>query len=852
MPPELCSISSFNPDLDDWYSCHTSDDEAFQDALERNSIASFFSARGGVSTATSFVYTSIAISSPARLADADQALAEMVPEPIGDLDPRQLHEPPEIDEEDAPVLKRTRSAVPLQSAFSPSRITSTPSTKTKSNARVGARRGQIFRALAVSSPSLPSAKVPHAATPAAGSVRVSISVQPDSASVRVQVLPAIFCFGDVPLPIPSGSTDYCAVLLGPEDSVAAEDSFLVKRERGSPQTPISNPDEPTTPTAEPVATAQLDADCAVKLLTRPRGATPCKPDTPKDQNKKRQADEKEGKPGGSGGGFPGFFLQRLFSGMLNSRGSNSSNGCSNDESLPPATVQELGSELLMASAVIATADVAAAAQEIPVVAGYVQAAGPVATAAAVPATVSSASAIPLNTGRESGMVDEAAAAAHHLSVEIFRNVLQATADNVGGDSSPKALLSPRDTTFPSTEARMPQRDQIATGPTTWTAEVSDFPSADAIPLGGGDFGGTPIRHQDYSPSMSQKHSSPRDAALELLVSLASGVIEADVREPVALGRDAITKTNKHEAAPDPASAEVVAEVGRYTAAGAIAEIDGRVTSSLSTDGLALDCSGLPMPELEKCESPVTVGAPAVGVAADATGIHLNVDRQEGNLLTATAAVDSSTATVKRLLIPPEAAPTIASPRTVSKRAYGTVARLVKKIAPSFRDTTILSMSTSSIQASALAAPAAVAVSVEEVIIDQSQELQSTGGLLLASREAMPSGGGGVLTKATDLAAVAEQPSHGDPTFGAALTVVDQDGSAAEEGARDGASELAPGVQADAAVEQLESVAPSLFVFGQEQPKGEEYVSERHTGVFFFVSRVGIVSWPFQSTIDQPD
>ncbi|GLI65074.1 hypothetical protein VaNZ11_008500 [Volvox africanus] len=829
MPSELCSIASFNPDLDDWYSCHTSDDEAFQDALERNSIASFFTARGGVSTATSFVYTSIAISSPARLADADQALAEMVPEPIDYLDPRQQRDPPEIDEEDAPVLKRTRSAVPLQSAFSPSRSTSTPSTKTKANARVGARRGQIFRAFAVSSPSLPSSKVPHAAIPAAGSVRVSISVQPDCASVRVQILPAIFCFGDVPLPIPSGSTDYCAALLGPEGSVAAAESFLIKRESDSPQPQIFNSDEPTTPTAEPVATAQLDADCAVKLLTRPRGATLCKPDTPKDQNKKRQAKEKEGKSHDSGGGFPGFFLQRLFPSMRDSRGSNSANGCSDEDSLLPATVQELGSELLMASAVISTAGVAAAAQQIPVVAGYVQAAAPVGIAAAVPVTAPSASAISLNTGREPGMIDEAAAAAHNLSVEIFRNVLQAAADNVGGDSTPKALLSPRDIAFPSTEARMPQRDQIATVPTTWAAEVSDFPSADAIPLGGSDFERMPISHQDYSPSMSQKQTSPSDTALELLVSLASGVTETEGRKPVALGRDATTKTNKHKAAPDPAPAEVVAEVERYSAGGALAENDGQVTPSLSTDGLALDCSGLPMPELEKCESPVTVGAPPVGVAvddADAASIHSNVDGQEGGLHAATAAVDSSTAPAKRLLIPSDAGPTTASPRTVSKRAYGTVARLVKKIAPDFRDTTVLSMSTSSIQASALAAPAAVAVSVEEVIIDQSQELQSAGALFAASREAMPSGGGDVLTKATEFAAVAEQPRLGDPKFGAALTVVDLDGSAAEEGATDCTSEPAPGVQADVAVERLESAMPSLFVFGQEQSKGAKLGSGR--------------------------
>ncbi|GIL78535.1 hypothetical protein Vretimale_6133 [Volvox reticuliferus] len=814
MPPGLCSINSFNPDLDDWYSCHTSDDEAYQDALERNSIASFFSARGRFSTATSVVYTSIAISSPGRLADADQALAEMVPEPIGDLDPRQQHEPPEIEEEDAPVLKRTRSAVPLQLAFSPSRITSTPSTKTKANAKFGARRGQISRALAGAYPALPLAKVPQPPMPVAGSVRVSVSMQPDSASVRVQILPAIFCFGDVPLPLPTGNMDCCAALLGPEGSVAAEDGRVVKPERYSPQPLFSGPDEPTTPTAEPVATAQLDADCAVKLLTRPRGATPCKPDTPKDQNKKRQGDGKERKSGGSGG-FPGIFLQRLFSGMRNSRVGNSTNGCNTEDPPPPATVQELGSELLMASVVIAAADVAATAQEIPVVAGYVQAAAPVATAPSVPATGSSASAVSVNTGREPDMMDEAAVAAHHLSVEIFRNVLQAAADNAGGDSTPKALLSPRDTAFPSSEARMSQRDQV---PSTWAAEVPKDLSPDAVPLGGRDHGGTPTRHQEHEPSMSPKQASPpRDAALELLVNLASGVTDTDGTAPIVPSLDAVADFNKHKAAPDAASEDAVTQVKRYTTAGAIADNDGQVTPSLSTDGLALDCSGLPMPEL--CESPVTVGTPAVGKAVgDSTDVVSNVDEQEGGLHEATAAVDSSTATPKRPLIAAEASPSNASPRTVSKRAYGTVARLVKKIAPNFRDTTVMSMSTSSIQASALAAPAAVAVSVEEVVVDQSQELQSAGGLLVASWEAVPLGSGNVLAKATELAAAAEQPNHGDPSLCTTLTVVDQDGSVVEAAA-DGTSESSPGLQADAAAELLGTAAPSLFVFGQEHPKG---------------------------------
>ncbi|GLC57909.1 hypothetical protein PLESTB_001288000 [Pleodorina starrii] len=763
MPPVLTRITSFNLDVEDWYSCHTSDDEAYQDALERNSVASWYTARGAASTAASVVFTSIACGSPSRIADADQALAEMVPEPVDDARPQ--HEPPDLDEEDAPLSKRTRSisAGPLPSVYSPT-ISTTPVVKSKTSARqlVPNRRAQpsLLRTVATSAPSASSAKPspPQPATPMVVPLRALISVLPDGVSVRLQLAPAIFCFGDVPLPLSAGaSTDYSALLLGPEGGLDANSPDNDKAALGA--------EESTTPKAVPAS--KLDADCAVKLLTRPRGTTPYKPGsavkgdasggdrnpaTPKDQNKAGKSEvagegkEAHRKPGG---GFPGAFLQRLFYGRRDNR-TDARGSLQNEPPPPPATVQELGSELLMASAAAAVAELANAAQLVPVVAGYVQAAPLGVAAAAVPAAAS-----------EAGPLDEAAAAAQRLSAEIFRNVLRTSAGGAGGAATPKGLLSPRDTAFQPLVSRTPQRDQELAN--------AAAPPSNSTPAASGP--------QPQSPGVEATQASPcgAEAALALLVGLADDVT-GDGAEPEVIP----SAPNDEPLASHQNAAAVV--VTKEATSAAVELPEGLLTPNLSLENL--DCGGLPMPELEQCESPVTAAAPPPGAADLAASTSADAEAEADDADSSNAAESSETpaaAAAAPVASPAERAIAVAesgnpaeaaaaaSPRTVSKRAYGTVARLVKKMAPNFRDSTMMSVSTNSVQAASMVTAAA------------------------AVPDAVAEGNANAATVAAE-----RSPAEAESAE------VHGNGNAPAETNDDGASGAV--------------AAPALFVFGQEQPK----------------------------------
>lgn len=536
-------------------------------------------------------------------------------------------------------------------------------------------------------------KPPQPATPSAMPLRICISPLPDGASVRLQILPAIFCFGEIPLPhaagylsaVAGGAPDYAAMLLGPDGGLLSSESSAFVND--FPQAA-----SPSTPRDTHIMNAvSLDADIAVKLVTRPRGTTPLKPDTPKDQNKgtKKHNVAKERKHGGG----PGSFLHRLFSGFRQSRGgggggSNGRHADRNQDQLLARTARELGSELLMASTATAAADVATATHGIPLIAGYIKTASPGGAVSNL-ATGASLSARGL---------DDAVLAAQRLSTEIFQNVLQMSAGKSaavpidGGVSEAKVgLRSPRDTAFSAAEARTPQRDQVG-----------------VTALGGGrSRQETPSDELDMSPTSSRRQS-PGGVALSLLVDLATAGVtaESSVQEPPLAATEAVKGGIP--------GVSIVAKGS--SACGAKEELQ----LTLSTEALAVDLGGLPMPELEQCESPVAASSPIADLIHDCSGVKTDPiqprvrEPREPVATPPTLPLPKVDADEPLPLMETSSSAAGMSPRTVSKRAYGTVARLVKKLAPNFRDTPGMSVSSSSsLQATATVAVTPGVASISE-------------------------------------------------------------------------------------------------------------------------------------------
>ncbi len=408
---------------------------------------------------------------------------------------------------------------------------------------------------------------------------------------------------------------------------------------------------------QPSASASAPADVA---------SSPDRADDPsnKDQTKDtRRADSTTRKSAG----FPGIF-KRLFSGLRGSNGGSSSAAAAPE----PVTAQQLGLKLL------ANAEPPAitAGRDAVMAAGFVQAA-PAENAGSPGAAAASSS-----PARGTRYPEDAAAAAHHLSADIFRNVINAAAM-----VSPKA--SPRDTAFPTrTPGTLQQRDQQEQPAAAGTAAAEREGSQPATPSRGTSNDGA-----------SSQAGSPDDKHAGLVALLTGCIAEDPVAESAA-------------AAAPVAAAAITAdeqEAGQLQPAGASQEVS--------------EGGGLPMPLLEKCESPVvdtraggfadevqpvaSSGAEEAAGAASASAAEPATEQSAPEPAAVTAAATAAAAPAAA--VSPAAASVAAaeaatantaSPRTVGRRAYGTVANVVKKLIPSFRD----SATTASVSASANGAP----------------------------------------------------------------------------------------------------------------------------------------------------
>lgn len=366
------------------------------------------------------------------------------------------------------------------------------------------------------------------------------------------------------------------------------------------------------------------------------------------------------------------FFKRLFSGL---RGSNGGSG-STAATPEPVTAQQLGLKLL-ANAEPATIT---AGRDTVMAAGFVQAAP--AENAGSPAATAAAS----SPARGARYPEDAAAAAHRLSTDIFRNVINAAAM-----VSPKA--SPRDTAFPTrTPGKVQQRDQQEQPAAAGAAAAEREGSQPATPSRGTSNDGA----SSHAGSPDDKHAG--------LVALLTGCIAEDpVAESAAAGAPAAAAATTAEAQ------GVEQEAGQLQPAGASREVS--------------EGGGLPMPLLEKCDSPlvdtraggfadevqpVASSSGAEGAAGAAAAAVEPAAEQEA-AAAAPAAMTAAATAAPAAAVSPAAASVVAaetaaansaSPRTVGRRAYGTVANVVKKLIPSFRD----SAATTSVSASANGAP----------------------------------------------------------------------------------------------------------------------------------------------------
>eukprot|EP00198_Chlamydomonas_reinhardtii_P006799 XP_001696135.1 predicted protein [Chlamydomonas reinhardtii] len=326
------------------------------------------------------------------------------------------------------------------------------------------------------------------------------------------------------------------------------------------------------------------------------------------------------------------------------------------------------------------------------VAGYVQAASaPVRLAPAGEGSAASASSVPPSPGGDiafgaddaAAAEAEAAAAVHRMSTDIFRNVLRASGGGGGDVSSPgKAQRSPRDTAFLSSAAATKaaatasprQRDQAPTA--AFAADTgaaadsinSKMPTrASATAIGASAAEGSPCKDEQSAPGV---------AAMALLAGLA---------------------------APPAAAAQPPAAIrtgGGLAAAGSLEMLAPGQSGEMSEGG------GLPMPDLEKCESPVMAKA-AAGSGKEAEPVPEPVAAVQAAVVppVPTAAAEAVA----------EAGAT-ASPRTVSKKAYGTVANIVRKMAAAgAKPPTLLAATT------AVAAAAGVEHAVPEVQESQKEQ-----------------------------------------------------------------------------------------------------------------------------------
>lgn len=559
-------------------------------------------------------------------------------------------------------------------------------------------------------------------------VRVHVIPRPDDSGVQLQILPSVLClFGSVPFPAPSASSlDFAAALL----LQAGGRSEVVSCAGATALTPAASAGGAGE---EVYAGASPAPGLRSAVPAHSEGGASAVSEDPavqKDQSSKARrgaagkaatagASDKQATldPRKSQAAFPGsLLLKRIFSGFGNS--SNSGNVSDAAASPPPASVQELGAELLAACGCGAadTQLTAAAAASTTMVAGYVQAASaPVRLAPAGEGSAASASSVPPSPGGDiafgaddaAAAEAEAAAAVHRMSTDIFRNVLRASGGGGGDVSSPgKAQRSPRDTAFLSSAAATKaaatasprQRDQAPTA--AFAADTgaaadsinSKMPTrASATAIGASAAEGSPCKDEQSAPGV---------AAMALLAGLA---------------------------APPAAAAQPPAAIrtgGGLAAAGSLEMLAPGQSGEMSEGG------GLPMPDLEKCESPVMAKAaagsgkvpggsppprPGVPLATAASEEVVAEEEEEVTLSVApeqeAEPVPEPVAAVQAAVVPPvptaaaeavaEAGAT-ASPRTVSKKAYGTVANIVRKMVPGFRDSALMAVSAS---AEGAAAPA---------------------------------------------------------------------------------------------------------------------------------------------------
>ncbi|KAG2431942.1 hypothetical protein HYH02_013160 [Chlamydomonas schloesseri] len=811
MPPPVARVTSFSVDIEDWHSCTPSDDDAYQEALERNSNASFFTCR---THAPSSVVSAAQNEpeSPTRLQDAEAALAGLVPESLSEA--KLQHAAPALEPSDTPAAKKTKSAAlpPTASAAG------APRSKPAPTRRTTPLRSASLRTTCSPSPAAAgdsaAVNIDTAAAPAAAIsdaeatlVRVHIIPRPDDTGVQLQILPSVLClFGSVPFPAPSASSlDFAAALL----LQAGGRSEAVSSAGGAALTPAPSVGSGAATGASPAAQA------AVPPQASEGGASAAGEDPIelKDQSSKVRRGAAAGKAtaGGSSdknaqaagldlrksqAAFPGsMLLKRIFSGFNGNNASNSNTGSMPAAAAsagigtaaaapPPASVQELGAELLAARGCCAADGqlAGAAAASATVVAGYVQAAA--AGAGSVPA--SPGAGISVGTADAAAAEAEAAAAVHRMSTDMFRNVLRASGGGGGADvASPggKVLRSPRDTAFSSAAAAAKaaavtasprQRDQAPAAHAADTGSAADgsstascknaqaaTPARTSNPAGGAGTGeGSPCKDEQSEPGV---------AALALLAGLAT------------------------PPAPQvPASIRTDGGAG-LAAAGSLEMLAPGQSGDMSEGG------GLPMPDLEKCESPVMAKAaassggsklpggsppplPAVPLAAavseevaDAEEVTLSVAQEPEQAAAAAEAQGAPVLPVPTSAAGAEAAVAesgaTASPRTVSKKAYGTVANVVRKMVPGFRDSALMALA-SSTEAAAAPTPPPPRPPV-------------------APRAAkVPAG-----------------PKAAAPVT-AAVTVAGVEAAAPE-------AKEAPQGQADGAVQ---SPGAPMFIFGQEQPK----------------------------------
>ncbi|GFR48670.1 hypothetical protein Agub_g10625 [Astrephomene gubernaculifera] len=711
----LEDIASFLADYEDWYSCYGGDEEALQDMLEQGSVASFYTALGSLSNGGFGASMALSTDEPN---DLDQSLGWIVPETEDDSQPSHRH--PEVDEGEAPAHKRTRNVMAESLPLSPVAAKATnvlPRTKPSTR---DSRRSHVLRARSLPTIEGVSGLLRSGAS-FSGPIRVAITVQPDGTSVKLRIMPAIFRFGNVPFPITRASADIAAMLRGSDCSLPQQSRKLgASQDQEQCQGIMARSSAPKEP-------QQAEAECDAYVHVEARrcasgGDDSVDPLTTKDQTRsKRQAVDKDLK---SSFTFPNALLHCVFSSLRAS---------SNESGLRPATVQELGSELLRSS----TADLSLFRRSIPaalhnavVVAGYVQAAAPPHGSEAPTETHMSVS-------------GETTAAVHQLASTIFSNVLRASG---GGAEAAEELSGARDISSPAKHQHATQRDKVA------AAQLSQ-------------------------PAGAPTEETPRDGELPP-------------------GQAAKADANAENS---PLFQGISAEVSEY--------------------------SGLPTPALEHCDSPVTIGAVGLeeveGSATDDDEVSGPASQGAGTAAAKLAAETSAVGTAT------------ASPRTMSKKAYGTVAQLVKKMVPNFRDSAVMSMmaTDSPRDEQAPVADTEASVQIAARSVEEAEPCPTAEQPVVEQASADPSCGEEEAVGATDEGQGVEQLPD---TYEQETKCVAAPTAAAQ--VPDGLTPSQPGDCGTAlpAAQQEEHTdskqadetpsppgdqfAPGMFIFGQEQPK----------------------------------